>query len=126
MSYKRAAAAATATVALLASPAPARTETRPVLSTRAGEFQPARGPEHLAWERNTARRPGHFDVYVRARKGRKVRVNPRGTMAANGGSDGGRGGDQQRRGRGSDNSFYQPGQESPPGPPPGGSNPPRG
>jgi hypothetical protein len=106
MTYKRAAAAATAAVALLASPAPARPGTRPVLSTRAGEFQPARGPEHLAWERNTARRPGHFDVYVRARKGRKVRVNPRGTMAANGGIDGRRLVYQQWRRRDSDIRFY--------------------
>jgi hypothetical protein len=106
MSQRRAATLVLAAAAVVASAAPAGAGTRPVLSTRAGEFQPARGAEHLAWERNTARRPHHFDVFVRARKGHKVRVNPRGTMAANGGIDGRTLAYQQWKGGDSDIRFY--------------------
>jgi hypothetical protein len=47
----------------------------PVLTSRAGEFQPARGPNHLAWEQNTKATPRRFDVLVREDGGDPVRVN---------------------------------------------------
>jgi hypothetical protein len=77
-----------------------------VLATDAGEFQPARGLHHTAWERNTPARPGHYDVYARAEDGSAFKVNAAGTGAANGGISGDRLVYQQFRGRSSDLKIY--------------------
>lgn len=61
----------------------------PVLTGEAGEFQPARGPAHLAWEQNTRGHPNHYDVFVKPDGGSEMRVNPRRTQGAMGGVDGG-------------------------------------
>ncbi|MGH2656330.1 MAG: TolB family protein [Actinomycetota bacterium] len=80
-------AAATATATLIPFPAEAATE-RPVRTTPAGEFQPARGPNHFAWEQNTKAQPNHYDVLAQADGGGPVRVNRGRTNAAMGGIDG--------------------------------------
>jgi uncharacterized repeat protein (TIGR02543 family) len=72
-----------------AVPAPAASEI-PVLTTSAGEFQPAKGPMHLAWEQNTKAQPRHFDVFVRAEDGTTTKVNRGRSNGALGGIDGGR------------------------------------
>lgn len=60
-----------------------------VLTRKAGEFQPARGPDRLAWEQNTRAHPRHYDVIARpVDGGGRTRVNPRGSNAAMGGIDG--------------------------------------
>jgi hypothetical protein len=83
-------AAASAMMTLLPTiPAPAAPEI-PVLTTPAGEFQPARGAGHLAWEQNTKGQPRHFDVFVRPDDGPSRRVNLGRSNAAMGGIDGDR------------------------------------
>jgi hypothetical protein len=79
-------ALATSAAALVPLPAEAATE-HPVLTTPAGEYQPARGPNHLAWEQNTKNKPNHFDVYVQRDGGGPVRANPGRFNAAMGGID---------------------------------------
>jgi hypothetical protein len=79
-------AVATATTALMPLPAEAATE-HPVLITPAGEFQPARGPDHLAWEQNTKASPNHYDVFAQADGGGPIRVNAGRSNAAMGGID---------------------------------------
>jgi hypothetical protein len=79
-------AVATATAALMPLPAEAATE-HPVLITPAGEFQPARGPDHLAWEQNTKASPNHYDVFAQADGGGPIRVNAGRSNAAMGGID---------------------------------------
>jgi hypothetical protein len=87
-------------------PATAATRPRPLVSTPAGEFQPARGRLHLAWERNTAAAPRRYDVFARRRGRRRFRVNAPGTNAANGGISGMLLVYQQWRGRRSDIRVY--------------------
>jgi hypothetical protein len=70
-------------------PAGAATEI-PVLTTPAGEFQPARGTNHLAWERNTKAQPQHYDVFASPDGGPATRVNRGRSNAAMGGIDGDR------------------------------------
>lgn len=70
-------------------PAGAATEI-PVLTTPAGEFQPARGTNHLAWEQNTKAQPQHYDVLARTDGGPATRVNRGRSNAAMGGIDGDR------------------------------------
>jgi len=56
---------------------------------RIGEFQGVRGPDYLAWQQNSRREPGRYDVYARPIEGGdRFRVNPAGTSAANGGIEG--------------------------------------
>jgi hypothetical protein len=72
----------------------------PVLTTPAGEFQPARGPNHLAWEENSKAQPKHFDVFLQGEAGPAIKVNGGRSNAATGGIDGHRLVYQQfRRGR---------------------------
>jgi hypothetical protein len=79
----------------------------PVLTRKAGEFQPARGPDHLAWEQNTRAHPRHYDVIARPEDGGgRIRVNPRGSSAAMGGIDGHLLVYQQFRRQRSDIKFY--------------------
>jgi hypothetical protein len=79
-------ALAMAAAALIPLPAEAATE-HPVRTTPAGEFQPARGPNHLAWEQNTKGQPNHFDVFMQPDGGEPVRVNAGRSNAAMGGID---------------------------------------
>ncbi|MGH2697472.1 MAG: prealbumin-like fold domain-containing protein [Actinomycetota bacterium] len=79
-------AVATATASLIPLTAEAATE-HPVRTTPAGEFQPARGPNHLAWEQNTKGQPNHYDVFVQPDGGQAVRVNAGRSNAAMGGID---------------------------------------
>jgi hypothetical protein len=89
VTISRAARLAVASLLLVVAAAPgAAAGSAAVLHTRAGEFQPARSARFLAWERNTPARPGHYDVFVRSRPGRRIKVNSPGTMGANGGIDG--------------------------------------
>jgi len=75
-----------AIVSLIPLPAEAATQ-HPVRTTPAGEFQPARGPNHLAWEQNTKAQPNHYDAFVQADGGAPVRVNRPRFNAAMGGID---------------------------------------
>jgi hypothetical protein len=77
-----------------------------VMRTPAGEYQPAKESRYMAWERNSAARPRHFDVYGRIGRGRAFKVNAPGTNAANGGISGGRLVYQQFKDRRSDLKFY--------------------
>jgi hypothetical protein len=88
-------------VLIVLVPVPAYSaEEIPVLTTPAGEFQPARGPSHLAWEQNTSGTPKHYDVMLQPDGKEAVKVNKNGTLAAMGGIDGSRLVYQQfRRGR---------------------------
>jgi Divergent InlB B-repeat domain len=54
----------------------------PVLTTPAGEFQPARTDGALAWERNTKARPNQYQVMVRADGGQVIQVNHPSSSAA--------------------------------------------
>ncbi|CAN5570775.1 hypothetical protein BH24ACT26_BH24ACT26_11030 [soil metagenome] len=76
------------------------------MNSRAGEFQPARGGGYVAWERNTAARPNHYDLFARADGRKRFKVNARGTQAAGGGIYGTRLVYQQWRGRRSDLEIY--------------------
>jgi Divergent InlB B-repeat domain len=79
----------------------------PVLTRKTGEFQPARGPDHLAWEQNTRAHPRHYDVIARPEDGGgRIRVNPRGSSAAMGSIDGHLLVYQQFRRQRSDIKFY--------------------
>lgn len=60
----------------------------PVLTTPAGEFQPARGTNHLAWEQNSKAQPKHYDVFVSPDGGSASRVNKGQSNAAMGAIDG--------------------------------------
>jgi hypothetical protein len=77
-----------------------------VLATPAGEFQPARGPDLLAWERNTRTRPNHYDVFLRRDGGSPVRANTRRTSAAMGDITGDRLLYQEYRGERSTLRFF--------------------
>jgi Divergent InlB B-repeat domain len=97
---------------LPASPADAATEI-PVLTSPAGEFQPARSESALAWEQNTRARPNQYSVMIRPDGGSVVQANRAGTSAAMGDFAGSRLVYQQYRGnpygRGrSDLFFFDP------------------
>jgi hypothetical protein len=70
----------------------------PVLTTPAGEFQPARTTDALAWERNTRARPNEYEVMVQADGSNPVQANRLDTSAAMGDFIGGRLVYQQYRG----------------------------
>ncbi len=98
----------TLAAAMLATPATGGTAVTevPVLTSEAGEFQPARGLGFLAWEQNTRKHPKHYDVFAKADGGGEVRVNPRKTQAAMGGVDGSTLVYQEFRGEKSTLRFY--------------------
>jgi hypothetical protein len=55
----------------------------------AGEFQPVRGDNFIAWQQNTRRKPNDYNVFARELGGGGTfRVNPRRVNAANGDIDG--------------------------------------
>jgi hypothetical protein len=56
----------------------------PVLATQAGEFQPARTSNALAWERNTRARPNEYAVIVQPDGGSPMQANRPDTSAAMG------------------------------------------
>ncbi|MGH2738242.1 MAG: InlB B-repeat-containing protein [Actinomycetota bacterium] len=56
----------------------------PVLATPAGEFQPARTSNALAWERNTMARPNEYAVMVQPDGGGPIQANRPDTSAAMG------------------------------------------
>lgn len=56
----------------------------PVLTTPAGEFQPARTTDVLAWERNTRARPNEYAVMVQTDGSNPVQANRLDTSAAMG------------------------------------------
>jgi hypothetical protein len=95
---------AVALASLAAAPSPALGG--PVLTSRAGEFQPVRSRRYLAWERNTRAHPDRYELYARRKGGRKFRVTARGTEGANGGIDGTRLVYQQFSARKSDIEFF--------------------
>ncbi|MGH2767031.1 MAG: prealbumin-like fold domain-containing protein, partial [Actinomycetota bacterium] len=98
---------AAALIWALAPPTPARAATEtPVLTTPAGEFQPVRGENHLAWEQNTRARPNSFDVLVRPDGGSPIRANRGGKNGALGDIDGERLVYQEFRKRKSDLFFF--------------------
>jgi hypothetical protein len=69
-------------VVAVSTPTPAQQAAEiPVVTTPAGEFQPARSDGVLAWERNTRARPNTYEVVVRPDGGQILRVN-RGTASA--------------------------------------------
>jgi hypothetical protein len=70
----------------------------PVLTTLAGEFQPARSENALAWEQNTRGRPNQYNVMVQVDGSAPVQANRSGTSAAMGDFAGGRLVYQQYRG----------------------------
>lgn len=97
-------------------PMPARAVTEiPVLTTLAGEFQPARGTNHLAWEQNSRKQPRHYDVFVSPDGGTATQVNRGRSNAAMGGLDGQRLVYQRFRKQRSNLVFYDlgTGQSSP-------------
>ena len=54
-----------------------------------GEFQGVRGDDFIAWQQNTRKDPGQYDVYAQPiAGGGRFKVNARGTSAANGGIEG--------------------------------------
>jgi len=56
---------------------------------RFGEYQGVRGEEYLAWQQNTRKHPGRYDVFARPMAGGDAfRVNAAGTDGANGGIEG--------------------------------------
>src|SRR3990170_1838987 len=56
---------------------------------RVGEFQAVRGDGFLAWQQNSRRDPGHYDVFARPIEGGpRFRVNAEGTNGANGDIEG--------------------------------------
>ena len=79
------------TLLVVAAASEARAATPEILlgRPRVGEYQPVRGDDFLAWQRNTRKQPGHYDVFARPLDGGgQFKVNPQGTNAANGGIDG--------------------------------------
>jgi hypothetical protein len=93
-------------MAVLASGGAVAAQEIPVLTTSAGEFQPVRGENHLAWERSTKAQPKHFDVLVRPDGGSPLRVNRQRKSGALGDIDGDRLVYQEFRKRKSDLHFY--------------------
>ncbi|MGH2675058.1 MAG: TolB family protein, partial [Actinomycetota bacterium] len=77
-----------AILVLMASAGAVAAQEIPVLTTAAGEFQPARGPNHFAWEQNTKARPRHYDVFVQPDGGSPIKVNGGRSNGAMGGIDG--------------------------------------
>jgi Divergent InlB B-repeat domain len=61
---------------------------RPVLHSRAGEFQPVRSGRYLAWEQNTRSHPDRYKIYARRKSGRRFQVSAPRAEGANGGIDG--------------------------------------
>jgi hypothetical protein len=56
---------------------------------RFGEYQGVRGEDYLAWQQNTKKHPGHYDVFARPMAGGDAfKVNAAGTDGANGGIEG--------------------------------------
>jgi hypothetical protein len=90
---------------LLVAPAGAAS-TREVVGGRAGDFQPALGPEFLAWERDARGSPTRYAVVAKRLGGHRFRVNAPGTQAANGGIDGPLLAYQQFHGRRSDIKLF--------------------
>jgi Divergent InlB B-repeat domain len=80
-------AAVSTVISVLASISAPAAQEIPVLTTSAGEFQPARGASHLAWEQNSKGQPRHFDVFVRTDDGTTTRINRGRSNAAMGGID---------------------------------------
>jgi Divergent InlB B-repeat domain len=74
-------------VAAVVTTTGASAEEIPVLTTPAGEFQPARGPSHFAWEQNSKKHPRHYDVLVRPDGGSTFKVNGGRSNGALGGID---------------------------------------
>jgi hypothetical protein len=70
----------------------------PVLTTSAGEFQPARTATAMAWEQNTRARPNEYDVLVQSDGSAPIQANTATTSAAMGDFAGGRLVYQQYRG----------------------------
>jgi Divergent InlB B-repeat domain/WD40-like Beta Propeller Repeat len=70
----------------------ARAVTAPTIvlgRNRVGEFQGVKGDRFIAWQQNSRKRPGHYDVLARPLGGGETfRVNGRGTNGANGSIDG--------------------------------------
>jgi hypothetical protein len=91
------AAMAAAVVLTPAAPAAAAPEI-PVLTTPAGEFQPARTADALAWEQNTRARPNEYTVIVQRDGSAPLQANRPGTAAAMGDFASGRLVFQQYRG----------------------------
>jgi hypothetical protein len=79
-------------LALLGANAPDVGAANPTLllgGPHAGEFQPARGDGFLAWQQNTEKTPGHYDVFARPLEGgTRLKINAPGTNGANGDIDG--------------------------------------
>ena len=74
---------------------------------RIGEFQGIRGDNFVAWQQNTRRDPGHYDVFARPiGGGEQFQVNAEGTNGANGDIDGDLLVYQQFRGKRSDIRFF--------------------
>ena len=95
------------TVALVSASGADAAQKIPVLTRKhVGEYQPARGNGHLAWEQNTKARPNHFNVYARVDGGKPFRVNARGTQGAMGGIEGNLIVYQQFEGSRSDIKFF--------------------
>jgi len=56
---------------------------------RFGEYQGVRSDDFLAWQQNTRKHPGHYDVFARPTSGGDAfKVNAAGTQGANGGIEG--------------------------------------
>ena len=78
-----------AVVVVLTTSARAATPEKLLGRPGAGEFQPVRGDDFLAWQQNTRRKPNDYNVYARELSGGGTfRVNPRSVHAANGDIDG--------------------------------------
>jgi hypothetical protein len=79
-------------LSLLGATAPEAGAANPTLllgGPHAGEFQPARGGGFLAWQQNTEKTPGHYDVFARPLEGgTRLKINAPGTNGANGDIDG--------------------------------------
>ncbi len=73
---------------LTAWAATAQPRQRPVLATRLNEQNPAAEGGYVAWSRNSRARRRHFDAYVRRGRGRKIKLNARGTQGWIGGISG--------------------------------------
>jgi hypothetical protein len=101
-----------AILAVVSTPAGALPEMA-VLTTPAGEFQPAKTEGAMAWEQNSRARPNHYDVMVQQDGGSSIRANGGKSSAAMGDFAGGRlvyqqyRGNPRRRGR-SDLFFFDP------------------
>jgi hypothetical protein len=80
-----------AVTALVAAAPPVSAATPHVVldRPRVGEYQPVRGDGWIAWQQNSRKRPGHYDVFVRpVDGGSRVKVNIPGTNGANGDIEG--------------------------------------